>query len=83
MPKTFLFLPPANETIRAWAAHLDGAVPELPVVIAESIEQAQHEIQNADAAFGTLPLELLIARTVPPHLTFSHGAGHPHRAIQD
>lgn len=57
MPYKFLFLPPATETSRAWAIQLAQAVPELRVVVTDSIEQAQHEI--VDAAFGTLPPDLL------------------------
>lgn len=59
MPDTFLFLPPATEPARRWAAHLAASTPELRVVVAESVEQARQELPAAVAAFGTLPPELL------------------------
>jgi phosphoglycerate dehydrogenase-like enzyme len=59
MPHKLLFLPPASETIRQWAAQVAEAVPELEVVVAESDAQARQELPDADAAFGTLPPELL------------------------
>lgn len=59
MPETFLFLPPITEMNRQWAAALTPAAPELRVVVAESVEQAREELPDADAAFGTLPPDLL------------------------
>lgn len=59
MSPTFLFLPPASETIRSWASRLAGAAPALRVVVAENVEQAQAALADADAAFGTLPPDLL------------------------
>lgn len=59
MIQTFLFLPPATETSRGWARELAAAAPELRVVVAESAEQAEAELPGADAAFGTVPPELL------------------------
>ena len=58
MPK-FVFLPPSNETTRSWAATLAEQVSELEVVVAGSREDASREIADADAAFGTLSVELL------------------------
>jgi phosphoglycerate dehydrogenase-like enzyme len=55
----FVFLPPQRDTTRAWAARLAEAVPEAEVVVAESDGDAQREIADADAAFGTIPRELL------------------------
>jgi len=59
MAEMFLFLPPATETIRQWAAQLTAGVPGLRVVVAESVEQAQHELPQAGGAFGTLSPDLL------------------------
>ena len=55
----FVFLPPQTDTTRAWAARLAEAVAEAKVVVAESDEDARREIADADAAFGTIPRELL------------------------
>lgn len=55
----FVFLPPVNETIRGWAVEVAQAVPQLEVVVAESSERALREIADADAAYGTLPQNLL------------------------
>ncbi len=59
MPYRFVFLPPATETVRAWARALVDAVPELSVVVAESADEARREIADADGAFGTVTPELL------------------------
>jgi phosphoglycerate dehydrogenase-like enzyme len=55
----FVFLPPQHATTRAWAMRLADLVPEAQVVVAETSEQAQQEIVDAEAAFGTIPSELL------------------------
>lgn len=55
----FLFLPPQRDTIRAWASSVVEAVPEARVVIAETDEDARRDIRDADAAFGTIPADLL------------------------
>lgn len=55
----FVFLPPQRNTAREWAASLERAVPEARVVVAETEEDASREIPDADAAFGTLPAEML------------------------
>jgi phosphoglycerate dehydrogenase-like enzyme len=54
-----VMLPPQTEVFRNWATRLAAAVPEVQVVVAEGMQQAQHEIVDADAAFGALPLDLL------------------------
>jgi phosphoglycerate dehydrogenase-like enzyme len=59
MAPTLLFLPPATETVRTWAAQVAAAVPELHVVVADSVEAARRELPAAEAAFGTLTPELL------------------------
>jgi phosphoglycerate dehydrogenase-like enzyme len=58
MPK-FVFLPPQSEITRRWAATLAERVPGFDVVIAETPEAAREQIVDADAAFGTLPADVL------------------------
>src|SRR5438046_1427074 len=40
----FVFLPPQHDDTRAWAAALAKQVPELQVVMAETVEDARREI---------------------------------------
>ena len=54
-----VMLPPQSEITRSWGARVAAAVPQAQVVIAEGIQQAQHEIVDADGVFGTLPPDLL------------------------
>jgi hypothetical protein len=54
-----VILPPQTEVYRDWATRLAAAVPEVQVVVAEGVQQAQHEIVDADATFGYLPVDLL------------------------
>ncbi|MFI5377063.1 MAG: D-2-hydroxyacid dehydrogenase [Candidatus Rokuibacteriota bacterium] len=56
---TLLMLPPQTETTRQWAARVAAALPELRVVAAEDLAQANHEIGDAEAAFGTISPALL------------------------
>ncbi len=58
MPK-FVFLPPQSETTRRWAVALAEQVPAFDVVVAESPGDARQQIVDADAAFGTLPADVL------------------------
>ena len=58
MPK-FVFLPPQSEVTRGWAATLAQQVPAFDVVVAETPEDARQQIVDADAAFGTLPADVL------------------------
>ena len=55
----FVFLPPQGDATRAWASGVAEAVPEARVVVAETDEEARREIRDADAAFGTVPADLL------------------------
>ena len=54
-----VFLPPQREIARTWAGRLTDTVPDVRVVVPETIEDARTEIVDADAAFGTIPSELL------------------------
>jgi phosphoglycerate dehydrogenase-like enzyme len=55
----FLFLPPQTEATRGWAGRLRRELPELEVVVAETLAEAQRLITDTDGAFGTLPADLL------------------------
>ena len=59
MPFKFVFLPPNNAATRSWAARLATTMEEVHVAVADTIEQAQRELVDADAAFGTIPPDLL------------------------
>ncbi len=55
-----VFLPPHRENTRTWAERLAETVPDVHVVVPETLEHARTEIADADAAFGTIPPELLV-----------------------
>jgi phosphoglycerate dehydrogenase-like enzyme len=55
----FLMLPPQSRVTREWAARLASELPDLSVVVAENLQEAEEAIGDADAAYGTLPPELL------------------------
>ncbi|MBV9357704.1 MAG: D-2-hydroxyacid dehydrogenase [Chloroflexi bacterium] len=59
MTFTMVFLPPQRDATRAWAAGVARAVPSATVLVPDSMDEAAHQIASADAAFGTLPDELL------------------------
>ncbi len=59
MPTQFLMLPPQNAKTREWGARLASELPELDVIVAEDRAQAERAIATAEAAFGTIPPELL------------------------
>ena len=54
-----LMLPPQTPTTREWAKRLGAALPELSVVVAEDLDHAARAVGDADAAFGTMPADLL------------------------
>jgi phosphoglycerate dehydrogenase-like enzyme len=54
-----LMTPPQSPTTRAWAARIAATLPELTVVVAETLADAERAAPDADAAFGTMPPELL------------------------
>src|SRR5215510_764207 len=60
MSYTLVMLPPQTEVTRAWAKRI-AAEHVARVVVAEDREQARREIAEAEAAYGTLPAELLPA----------------------
>jgi phosphoglycerate dehydrogenase-like enzyme len=59
LPK-IVFVPPQNDIFRSWANTLGREVPEMQVVVAESADDAARQIEDADAAFGTLTPELVL-----------------------
>ncbi len=59
MPTTLLMLPPQTKITREWAARVADAIQELSVVVAEDGDEARRSIADAEAAFGTIPPELL------------------------
>ena len=61
MTMTLLMLPPQTSITRGWAMRLAAAQSDLQVVVAENESEAAAAIENADAAFGTLPPALLRA----------------------
>jgi phosphoglycerate dehydrogenase-like enzyme len=56
---TFLMLPPQTDLTRQWARRLSDSVPGMKLVLAEDPNAAAAAIVTADAAFGTLPADLL------------------------
>jgi phosphoglycerate dehydrogenase-like enzyme len=54
-----VFLPPQRPETRDWARAVAEQVNGVEVVVAEDAETAAREIVDADAAFGTLPKQLL------------------------
>src|SRR5918911_942525 len=60
MPK-FVFYPPQREHTRAWATALAEQVPDWQVLAPEDEDAARAAMPDADAAFGTLPADVLQA----------------------
>ena len=63
MPTEFVMLPPQTERTREWGGRLAASLPELKVVVAENHTHAAQVIAHADAAFGTIPPDLLSRAT--------------------
>ena len=59
MPSEFVMLPPQTDKTREWGAQLAAALPEMKVIVAENHTHAAQVIAHADAAFGTIPVDLL------------------------
>jgi phosphoglycerate dehydrogenase-like enzyme len=59
MPTCFLMLPPQTSKTREWAARLGTELPALEIVVADDRVGAERAIAAADAAFGTIPPDLL------------------------
>src|SRR5205807_4508176 len=54
-----VLLPPQRDLTREWAAGLARGVTGLQVVAPETAAEAAREVVDADAAFGTIPPDLL------------------------
>jgi phosphoglycerate dehydrogenase-like enzyme len=54
-------LPPQDDVTRAWGVRLAHLLPEVDVGVPESDDEALLEIVDADAAFGTITEEQLVA----------------------
>src|ERR1700693_5532149 len=59
MPIPFLMLPPQSDKTRDWGRRIAAANPELEVIVAETKEGAEQAMPLAEAAYGTIPPELL------------------------
>src|SRR5579884_2959936 len=59
MPIPFLFIPPQSEKAREWGRQIAAEFPELDVIVAETREGAEQAMPLAEAAFGTIPPDLL------------------------
>jgi phosphoglycerate dehydrogenase-like enzyme len=60
MSYTLVMLPPQTEVTRAWAKRL-ASESGARVVVAENLDQARREMADAEAAYGTLPPDILAA----------------------
>jgi len=54
-------LPPQDDVTRAWGARLARDMPEVDIAVPESDVEALLEVGDADAAFGTIMEEQLVA----------------------
>ena len=59
MPTEIVMLPPQTDTTREWGTRLAVALPEMKVIVAENHTHAAGVIAHVDAAFGTIPFDLL------------------------
>ncbi|MFD1542761.1 D-2-hydroxyacid dehydrogenase [Nonomuraea guangzhouensis] len=59
MSTTLVLLPPHDPATEEWPNRLEEAVPELVVLQPRTREEAAHALAEADAAYGTLPADLL------------------------
>ena len=59
MALKLVMMPPQRGHSRDWAARITDTVPEIEVAVPETEDDARRELTDADAAFGTIPRELL------------------------
>ncbi|MEV0353327.1 D-2-hydroxyacid dehydrogenase [Nonomuraea sp. NPDC050680] len=59
MSSTLVLLPPHDPATAGWRARLEQAVPGLVVLEPETPTEAAQALAEADAAYGTLPADLL------------------------
>ena len=82
MALKMLFLPPQREQTREWARAVAEQVPGMQVVVAESAPDARREIVDADAAFGTLPADLLARAAKLMQLSDKEGQAAKHSGLR-
>ena len=54
-----VMFPPQSDVTRSWAAQIRTHVPGLTVLVAEAPDEARRVAPDADAAFGTIPPDVL------------------------
>jgi phosphoglycerate dehydrogenase-like enzyme len=54
-----VLMPPQSEVTRDWAERIKAALPSVDLRVPEDTAEAKREIVDAEAAFGTLPKEVL------------------------
>lgn len=59
MALKLVMMPPQSEVTRGWTARLREAVPGARIAAPETLEGARSELQDAEAAYGTVPDDLL------------------------
>ena len=57
----FVFVPPQGPAVSKWVSRLQDSVTDMQFVAPPTMEEAKREIADADAAFGTLPPDVLAA----------------------
>ena len=59
MTLKMVFVPPQADVVRSWLPRLMDSIPDVSFVAPESMDEAGREIVDADAAFGTIPADVL------------------------
>ena len=59
MTLKMVFVPPQADVVRSWLPRLMDSIPDVSFVAPESMDEAAREIVDADAAFGTIPADVL------------------------
>ena len=59
MTLKMVFVPPQTDVVRSWLPRLMDSIPDVSFVAPESMDEAEREIVDADAAFGTIPADVL------------------------
>ena len=59
MTLKMVFVPPQSDAVKSWLPRLLDSVPDVSFVAPESMDEARREIADADAAFGTIPPDVL------------------------
>ena len=59
MTLKMVFVPPQSDAVKSWLPRLLDSVPDISFVAPDSMDEARREIVEADAAFGTIPPDVL------------------------